>query len=304
MPAPTVREAYDHCLAMARGHYENFPVASFMLPHRLREPVAAIYAFARTADDFADEGDLTPADRLKRLDDYARRIDGIGQGRDGEHPIFVALADTVARHRLPLAPFHDLLDAFRLDVTKKRYANFDEVMAYCRCSADPVGRLLLHLYDAATSQNLAWSDAVCSALQLINFWQDLAQDFEENDRIYIPQDEIERFGVTEDHFRRRLSDEAMARLIRFQTQRARDMICSGAPLCRALPGRIGLELRLIVMGGLRVLAALEAQEGNLFSRPRLRPGDYLAMLWGALRGPDRVCADAARTCETVPDKRQ
>ena len=273
-------QAYRQCLALARSHYENFPVASGLLPRSYRRPVAAIYAFARTADDYADEGDLPPARRLARLDDYAARLDRLDQARDD--PIFVALADTIARFGLPVALFHDLLTAFRLDVTKTRYADFAQVMDYCRYSANPVGRLLLHLFDEASPDNLRRSDAVCSALQLINFYQDLAQDFDESNRIYLPQDEMAAHGVGEDHFRERRSDAAMDALMAEQIRRARQMMLYGAPLGRRLKGRFGLELRLIIAGGLRILDALERLETDRFARPRLRRRDWLGMVTDAL----------------------
>lgn len=275
------KAAYAHCLALARNHYENFPVASRLMPRRLRGPVAAIYAFARTADDFADEGTLAPTERLARLEDYAQRLRSLERGAVPDDPIFIALGDTITRHDLPPELFHDLLQAFRLDVTQRRYADFGEVMAYCRYSANPVGRLLLHLYDAAEPRNLAYSDAICSALQLINFLQDLSQDYDENDRIYLPQDEMARFGVDEAHLRDRISDWPMQRLFEFQIQRTRRLLESGAPLGLRLRGRIGFELRLIIMGGARVLQRLHENRETVFARPRLGARDWLWMLWRA-----------------------
>lgn len=281
-PDRRVREAYAECLAIAASHYENFPVASWLLPRRLRLPVAAIYAFARRADDLADEGVLPAAQRLAALDAMARALDDALRGRPGEDALFVALADAVARHDLPPQLFHDLLTAFRQDVTKTRYANFGEVMQYCRYSANPVGRLLLHLTGEASPQNLGYSDAVCSALQLVNFYQDLGQDYVEMGRIYLPQDEMQRFGVSAGHLERRISDASMRRLMQHQYQRADQLLRSGAPLGRALKGRFGLEIRMIVMGGARVLYLLKRQDADLFSRPRLRLPDWWAILTGAL----------------------
>lgn len=278
----TLRDAYAHCLRMARSHYENFPVASRFLPERLREPIAVIYAFARTADDFADEGDLDPATRIAKLTAYDAQLDAIAAGDKVDDPVFVALADVIRRHDLPMSLFHDLLTAFRMDVTQKRYANYEEVLYYCRHSANPVGRLLLHLYHLATPVNLAHSDAICSALQLINFWQDLGQDYRENNRIYLPQDEMAKYGVSEDHLRHGRTDAAMRALMDFQIERTRRLLLSGAPLGKILPGRMGFELRLTLHGGLRVLNALEARRGDAFARPRLGAADWLAMLRDAL----------------------
>jgi len=277
------KDAYAECVALARRHYENFPVASHLIPRRRRGAVAAIYAFARTADDFADEGDLAPAERLARLDAYAEKLEALERGEVPNDAIFIALADAVQRHRLPTEPFHHLLEAFRMDVTKTRYADFGELMAYCRYSANPVGRLLLHLFNAADERNLAHSDAVCSALQLINFLQDLGQDYDENQRIYIPQDELTRFHVGEAHFRERVSDFNMERLMDFQIQRARRLLQAGAPLGLRLTGRFGLEIRMIIMGGSRVLQRLHENRQNAFARPRLRPRDWAWVVWRAVK---------------------
>ncbi len=287
MRAMDTKAAYRHCAQLARTHYENFPVASRLLPARYRRPVSAIYAFARTADDLADEGEAPAQARLAALDDYAARLDAALAGAPGEDPVFVALADAVPRHALPGQLFHDLLHAFRMDVTKKRYADFGEVMGYCRYSANPVGRLLLHLFDAAEERNLAYSDAICSALQLINFLQDLAQDYDENDRIYLPEDEMRRFGVSEAHIRDRVNDFAMRSLLDKQIRRARGLLEAGAPLGLRLKGRFAFELRFIVMGGSRVLQHLHENREDVFARPRLGPRDWLWMLWRAGSAPLR-----------------
>lgn len=277
----TVDQAYAACLAMARRHYENFPVASNLLPKRLRLPVAVIYAFARTADDIADEGDTSPEERLAGLDDYARALDDCLDNGVSDDPVFVALADVVRQHELDRTLLHDLLRAFRMDITKPRYSNFAEVLGYCRFSANPVGRLLLQLDGHSDPDLMAQSDAVCSALQLINFYQDIAQDYDENNRIYLPQDEMETHGIDEERIADRDTGPAMQKLMALQFARCRKLMCSGAPLAWRLKGRLGLEIRLTVMGGLRVLDRLEAQT-DVFSRPRLRPGDYARMISRAL----------------------
>ena len=274
-------DAYRHCMHLTRHHYENFPVASRLLPRQLQQPISVIYAFARSADDFADEGDLDTETRLARLDDYVAKLDALREGRAVDDPIFVALADVIARHQLPFEPFYDLLSAFRQDVTKKRYQNFDEVLDYCRRSANPVGRLVLHLSREATPDNLRDSDAICSALQLINFWQDLDQDLGENDRIYLPQDEMTTCGVSEAQLAARRSDAALRTLLDQQIDRARRMLIAGSPLGARLKGRLGVEIRATVHGGLRVLAALSDRD-DLFARPRLRRRDWLGILWRAL----------------------
>jgi squalene synthase HpnC len=277
----SLEEAYRHCLHLARSHYENFPVASRLLPRRLQRPITVIYAFARSADDFADEGDLPEAARLAQLDDYHDKLDAIRDHRSPDDPIFLALSDVIEQHTLPLEPFYDLLSAFRQDVTKHRYADFAEVLAYCRRSANPVGRLVLHLSKKATPDNLRDADAICTALQLINFWQDLAQDCDENDRIYLPQDEMALCGVSEAQIAEHRDDAALRKLLDLQITRTRRMMVSGAPLGQRLKGRLGLEIRATVQGGLCVLDALGRRE-NPYTRPRLRRGDWLRILWRAL----------------------
>ncbi len=272
-----ITDAYAFCQQMVRSHYENFPVASFILPRRLRQPISVIYAFARTADDFADEGDWDAETRLMKLGQYDKYLDAIASGEAIDQPIFIALADVIEKHDLPLQLFHDLITAFRRDVSKKRFTDIDDVWNYCRYSANPVGRLLLHLMDADTAENLERSDAVCSALQLINFLQDIEQDFVENQRIYLPQADLQRFGVNEEHFRTQRSDDAFAQLLQQQIAYARKKMLFGKPLGRAVGGRFGFQLRLMINGGLRVLELLERQQGNLFSRPRLSKRDWLWM---------------------------
>lgn len=276
-----VAAAHRHCLQIARGHYENFPVASILVPKRMRRPIVAIYAFARSADDFADEGELAPDIRLSQLNAYATKLDRIAANLREDDPIFIALADAIKQHELPMQLFYDLLTAFRMDVTTTRYANWDEVLRYCRYSANPIGRLLLHLYKETTPQQLAWSDAICSALQVINFLQDMEQDYIENKRIYMPMDEMAQFGIDESHFANTLSDAAMRRFINFQIGRAAALLRSGLPLAQALSGRLGLELRLTVQGGLAVLEALKRQDTSVFARPRLRHRDWLGIIWRA-----------------------
>ncbi|MBI4936900.1 MAG: squalene synthase HpnC [Nitrosomonadales bacterium] len=263
---------------LAVDHYENFPVASILLPRRLRRPVETIYHFARQADDFADEGDIPDEERLAKLDGFRSELDRVASGEPPLTPLFRDVAGIVAWHQLPLQLFHDLLDAFSQDVTKKRYANFDEVLDYCRRSANPVGRLLLHLYEEATPANEAYSDAICTSLQLINFWQDVAKDFAIG-RIYLPQDEMARFGVSEAHIAEGRADAAWRELLQFQVQRARGMMKSGAPLGSILTGRIGLEMRLIIAGGNRILDKLESAQFDMFRhRPVVRPLDWVIML--------------------------
>jgi squalene synthase HpnC len=268
--------------AQTVGHYENFPVASLALPARLRAPVRAIYAFARTADDFADEGDHATEWRLARLAEYHAQLHALERGEAMDHPIFTALAPHIRAHRLPFQPFHDLLSAFEQDCTKTRYADFGEVMQYCRRSANPIGRLLLALYGDTEPKHLAWSDGVCSALQLINFLQDIPLDWQKG-RVYLPEDEMAKFGISERQIAEGRVDGLWQQFMKTQIKRARRMLQAGAPLGRALPGRIGLEMRLIIQGGARILEKLHASQGDVFQqRPRLTLLDWPGMLGKAL----------------------
>jgi phytoene synthase len=277
---------------MAVDHYENFPVASVLLPAPLREPVAAIYWFARKADDFADEGELPPEERRALLAEYQAELDAIERDEPTRHPVFLRLRPVIAHYRLPLRLFRDLLDAFAQDVGKDRYRDFAELMDYCRRSADPVGRLLLHMFGHATPENLSRSDAICSALQLINHWQDVGIDAAKgpNGRIYLPQDDMARFGVSDETILRRAVGKPVSAdfsgLLRFQVDRARTLMLSGAPLGWDLPGRVGLEIRAIVAGGLRILDKIEAIDYDVFGRrPKLEAFDWPLIMWHSLVRP-------------------
>jgi phytoene synthase len=263
---------------MPVDHYENFPVASILLPRRLCPPVTAIYHFARAADDIADEGDISDAERLGRLNEFRMELARIATGTAPHTRLFQNLAAEIAQHELPLQPFDDLLDAFSQDVTKKRYADFPELQDYCRRSANPVGRLLLHLYGETSEVTLGYSDAICTALQLINFWQDIAKDWHIG-RVYLPQDELTQFGVTEQQIAQQHCGDAWRALLKFQTDRARELMLHGKPLGTILTGRIGLEMRMIIAGGLRILDKLEAADYDMFRhRPVLKPYDWVIML--------------------------
>jgi len=268
---------------MAVRHYENFPIASLLLPAELRAPIEVIYRFARSADDFADEGADSPDIRLAKLNRYRAELERVAHGTPVEDALFRDVARIVRAHGLPLPLFNDLLDAFSQDVIKKRYASFIEISDYCRRSANPVGRLLLHLFKRTAEADLRASDAICSALQLINFWQDVDIDYRRDNRIYLPQDEMTRHGVTERHLVEQRCDAAWRALMKHEVERARALMLSGAPLGRTLPGRIGLELRATVQGGLRILDKIEAAGYDVFRRrPVLKTLDWPLLLLKAL----------------------
>ncbi len=270
---------------MSVAHYENFPVASFLVPPSLRGAVVAIYRFARAADDLADEGDATPAERLAALDGYRRSLEPIAVGDPPAEAPFPELAAAIARHGLPLAPFHDLLSAFRQDVTTLRYATFAALLDYCRRSANPIGRLLLHLYGVATPVNFERSDAICTALQLANFWQDVALDWGKG-RVYLPQEDLARFGVAETQIGESRCDGAWRALMTFETSRTRAMLDAGRPLVHALPWRLALELSGVLAGAHRILERIDGAEGDVFGhRPTLTRADWARVAWRALFPP-------------------
>ncbi|MDB5809736.1 MAG: All-trans-phytoene synthase [Betaproteobacteria bacterium] len=249
-----------------------------LLPASLRTPVELIYRFARAADDFADEGDLRDDERLALLANFSAELRTIETGTQPQTLLFRQLAALIAERHLPLSLFHDLLSAFVQDVTTKRYADLTDVMDYCRRSANPVGRLLLVLYGAATPQNNTWSDNICSALQIINFLQDIDIDYA-NGRIYMAQDDLARFGIDEAQFAARQVNAKWRSFMAFQIERTRAMLMAGAPLGRVLKGRIGLEMRMIIAGGERILRKIERADYDVFRRrPVLRSHDWALML--------------------------
>jgi squalene synthase HpnC len=268
-------------------HYENFPVASWLCPPRLRAPIAAIYWYARTADDIADEGNATVAERLAELAAYRTELAACLQGNTAPARwpgVFQALGRAVRDFQLPPEPLFHLLDAFVQDVEKTRdgagYEDRSDLLAYCRLSANPVGRLLLHLYGVQDATALGQSDAICSALQLINFWQDLSVDLPRG-RYYLPAQDCRQYGID---FRNPTSTSQGRELVARLCAWSRELMLSGAPLVHRVPGRAGWELRLVVQGGLRILHRIEASGyRSIERRPRLAPVDALPMLWRSFR---------------------
>jgi len=270
--------------AVPVDHYENFPVASFLCPAPLRPAVEAIYAFARTADDIADEGDADAATRLADLAEYRRALADAGDGRVGERwaGVFGALSTAIARHRLPMPLLHALLDAFVQDVTVHRYADRTALLDYCRRSANPVGRLLLHLYGIGGATELARSDAICSALQLANFWQDLGVDVRRG-RLYVPEADCRRHELAPEAVMAGSDAPAIRALVLDLVGWARELMRFGAPLVHAIPGRAGWELRAVVQGGLRILERIDRIEGDTMrQRPSLGWSDVPVVAWRAL----------------------
>ena len=269
---------------MSVDHYENFPVASLLCPQELRPAVRAIYRFARVADDLADEGDAAPAQRLAQLADYGRDLQRAAQGHT-EGPwqaVFEPLQDAIERHGLPIALLSDLLSAFTQDVHNPRYADRVALLDYCARSANPIGRLLLHLYGIDERDALAQSDAICSALQLVNFWQDLGRDVA-HDRHYVPLADAARQGLAHTDLRVGADSDASRALVRDLVAWSRTLMRFGAPLVHRVPSRAGWELRLVVQGGLRVLDKIEASGyAALGQRPTVGGADLPRLVWRAL----------------------
>ena len=282
---------FSESLALASQHYENFPVASIFLPKHLRLPVSLIYQFARQADDVADEGQLSIEQRLAALNQYRDELALLQAYIKPKTTFFATLGAMIKDKNLSFAPFFDLLDAFSQDVTKTRYNNFEEVLDYCKRSANPVGRLMLELYGQSTPKNNNFSDHICTALQLINFLQDVAIDFNKNDgkqRIYMCQDELQKYSISELDIaafvaKSKPIDDKWQQLMQFNCQRASTLMQMGKPLGGILKGRIGFELRMMIAGGERIIDKISAVHGDVFRhRPTLHMGDWLIVFFKAL----------------------
>lgn len=274
--------AFRYCEGLAREHYENFPVASRLVPAHLRPFVWSIYAFARVADDFADEPRFE-GQRLERLADWERRLDQCLDGRP-DHPVFVALEQTVRLFELPQRWLRDLLDAFRQDCRVSRYESWEELLDYCRRSANPVGRMMLHLFDYRDEDRGRDSDAICTALQLTNFWQDVAVDWKK-DRVYLPAQDRRRHGVEDSTLERGQADAGFRALLSELVQRTRGCFEKGRPLLGQVDGRFSLELRCVWLGGMRILDKIEAVQYDVFNRrPTLGRADVALLTGRALLG--------------------
>lgn len=279
-----IKDAFAFCEQMARAHYENFPVGSLLIPKEKRKHVYSIYAFARTADDFADEGYGTATtweDRLYLLDEWEFQLESCYRGI-ASHPIFIALAETVRELRLPIQLFRNLLSAFKQDVVKTRYADFAEVLDYCRRSANPVGRLLLLLFGYRDEHLHKLSDYICTALQLANFWQDVAVDVEK-DRVYLPQEDLWQFDYGEEELFARAFNQRYADLLKFQVDRTWQLFAYGKELPRLVSGRLSFELSLTWHGGTRILELIERNGYDTLSqRPRITKWDKLILFTRAI----------------------
>jgi len=274
-----VKAAYEYCARLAKSHYENFTIASWLMPREMRPSMHAIYAYARTADDFADE-----EHDLGKLDEWERQLDLCYAGTP-RHPIFVALADTVRRYEIPREPFADLLVAFRSDLNFRGFDTCDEILAtYTRYSANPVGRLVLYLFGYRDAERQQLSDLVCSGLQLANFWQDVAIDLDQN-RIYFPREDMRKFGIAPETLSKRVATPEFIALMRYEVGVARDMLQRGAELHRRVDRRLSRDVLMFAGGGLAILRAIERVGYDIFKlRPKLTRLDYLRLGLGAMRG--------------------
>ena len=280
--AAALRAAYAECERVAHAHYENFPVASWMVPARMRPHIAALYAFARTADDFADEGRRPEAERLKLLDDWQNRLHACVTECVADDRVFLALGATIRACHLPVSLFDDLLSAFRQDITTRRYDTWASLLDYCRRSANPVGRLVLRIAGHDDGRLDHSSDALCTALQLTNFWQDLDRDWQ-NGRLYVPLEDVDAEGAsTRDLDERRMS-ESWQRVLSRVASRTRLSFGAGRDVCDGVRGRLRHELRFTWLGGTRILERLDRAGYDVFtSRPKLGIADAPPLLWRAL----------------------
>ncbi len=274
-------ESFRRCKRIARKHYENFPVGSILIPRHLQPYVFAVYAFARTADDFADEPGYSDAERILYLNEWEELFLRSLESRT-RHPIMWAVTETIRSKELPVQLFQDLLSAFRQDITVKRYNTFNDVMDYCRRSANPVGRLVLMIFGYRDSNLFRYSDAICTALQLTNFWQDVSVDIKKN-RIYFPDEDMVSYGVSEIELTRKRSSRSLRNLVRFEVERTDALFKIGAPLLKYLRGRLRYEIKCVLIGGRAILGKIEKNDYDVLKkRPKLSFRDAPSLLYNFL----------------------
>jgi len=259
--------AYAYCAEITEAHYENFPVASFFLPQEKRPYIQAIYAFSRIADDYADELNIPREERLEKLNDWEEKLHQCYEG-NADHPVFIALKDTVNRNDIPIGPLKDLLTAFKRDVVQNRYETFEDLLSYCKCSANPVGRLVLMIFNYRDEKLFDLSDCICTALQLTNFWQDVRVD-REKDRLYIPIEDMRRYGYSPDNWKDGIFNDGFRKLLKYEVERTREMFYKGAELPSLVAKDLQLELKLIWFGGMEILWMIEKNRCDVInSRPQ------------------------------------
>jgi squalene synthase HpnC len=273
-PSSKIRDAYDQCRKLARRHYENFPTASLLVPRDKRDALAAIYAFARHADDIADEPGVEG--RLGQLADWRKKLTDCYVGKS-DHPVFIALGDAAERWQLSEIHFQNLVRAFEQDVTVNRHKDFASLLAYCTCSANPVGRLVLELFGHREDHLFILSDHICTALQLANFWQDVETDLS-RDRIYLPLDDMARFDYSLDDLAARRTDERWRKLMEFEVERTWELFQKGKPLTEKAAPELRRQLRLTWLGGTAILERIREADYDAFHRrPKLGKLDFLRL---------------------------
>jgi hydroxysqualene synthase len=272
--------SYSEVNSLTQDHYENFPVASFLIPGEYRRDIALIYWFARTADDMADEGNLTPEERLLLLDQFEERFHSLMKGSFKSEKEEL-LYRTIISRKLTPGYFTDLLSAFKQDVTKHRYGSYNELLDYCRRSANPVGRLLLELFNIRRDDAFTYSDQICTALQLTNFWQDVSPDYQKG-RIYFPEDEMKSYDVNEKSFEIRENSDKLKELVKYNIDRTENLFWEGKKLLPLLKGRFRIEIKWTIGGGRTVLKKIAANDYNVFIRPKLNKFDFTVIMMRSL----------------------
>lgn len=276
-PPTLVLAAYQFCKIITQNHAENFPVASLIIPKKQRQAITALYAFSRLADDFADE-EPYKTERMERLHEWQFFL----EQSQPTHPVFIAIQDVIQRFELPQTLLQDLLIAFKMDVTKNRHQSFEDLLHYCHYSANPVGRMVLHLFGFTDSYLLNLSDTICTGLQLANFWQDIAVDLEKN-RIYVPQNDLTQFALTDSDLFAKTLSKNFCELVEYEIERTIKIFQSGKELGLIIPGRLGLELRLVWLGGMTILKKIRAARYDIFNhRPTVNRRDFFKLLFIAL----------------------
>ncbi|MCC7201874.1 MAG: squalene synthase HpnC [Nitrospirae bacterium] len=278
---PEVSDSFNHCSRIALNHYENFPVGSWLIPGEKRKYVHAVYAFARTADDFADEAGYAEDERARLLTDWEKRLDECMTGNP-VHPVFVSLKEAIGKFHIPDRLLRDLITAFRMDIVTKRYKTMQDVLNYCRYSANPVGRIVLSIFEYKDPELHRLSDFICTALQLTNFWQDIATDLEK-DRIYIPLEDMERYGYSVNDLKSHTLNQQFRKMLAGEIAFTKDLFRSGLPLCTSVKKGLSVELRAICSGGMKILEKIEQNGYDVFNkRPVITKLDKIWIVLRAL----------------------
>ncbi len=276
-----IRKAYRNAIKFTKSHYENFPIISFFIPHKLKKHIAVIYQFARQADDIADEGNYPYDFRLMLMENYKNKFTQSLKGIYDDY-FWMALVNTIYKMQLTQKYFYDLLSAFQQDITVTRYKTFDDILNYCERSANPVGRLILELFNIRNEEAIEYSDAICTALQLTNFYQDISLDYKKN-RIYIPMDELKKFDISENVFELKKNNINFQQLLKYSIERVKEFYYKGEKILRYLPRELRFQIKLTILGGEKILEKIEQINYNTLNvRPLLLKKDILKIIYNAL----------------------